>query len=71
MKMTAVEIRMRPDKIEALRALARRLAYERGKKCTWADLAREGAEIILQTYGGPAPQRGHNPGLTTAIGGAQ
>lgn len=48
MKMKCFELRLRPDRVEALRELARRRAFERKQDCSWADLVREGVDLVLQ-----------------------
>lgn len=49
--MEPFELRMRPDVVERLRLLGLRLGYERGVQVTWADLTREGADLVLEKYG--------------------
>jgi hypothetical protein len=44
----AFEVRLAPDRVAALRGLARKLAFERDVEVTWSDLVREGIEIILE-----------------------
>ena len=58
MKSKMYQIRMNPEQVEGLRQLARRLAYERGKPCTWAELTRQGADLILQKNGVPGTAEG-------------
>ena len=69
MRRERYELRMCPDKVEALKSLARKLAYERGSKCSWSDLAREGADLILLTHGVEVPTVTQNTGLM--VGGAR
>lgn len=49
--MRSVELKMRPEVIERLRLLGLRLGHERGIPVTWAQLAREGADLVLEKYG--------------------
>lgn len=50
MKLERFEIRFRPDRVEALRAMARRLAHEKQIECTWCDLVRRGIDLILDDH---------------------
>lgn len=47
MKNAKYRVALPPDRVEALQALARKLAFEYGNDCSWCDLLRAGIELVL------------------------
>ena len=62
MRLENYEVRLRPDRVEALRAMARREAFERGAGCSWVELLRRGADLVLEGRGSAAAEA-----ATTAV----
>lgn len=53
--MKSYEIRLREDKVDALRAYARWRAYEDGREFSWADAVRLGIDMLLSAQQTAAP----------------
>ena len=59
--MMRFDLRLRPDRVTALKKLAGKLTFEGdGTPVRWTDLVRRGIEWVLSTEGDPAKVPGMN-----------
>jgi hypothetical protein len=49
METMKFDVTMRADSVRALKNLSRELSYRGEMSCTWLDLVRQGADLVLGT----------------------
>lgn len=63
--MERFDVRLAPEKVDAMRRLARKMSLREDRDLTWADLLRLGAEMVMS----PEGERWVNERLKTAMSG--